>query len=120
MRRITELFTAAVFAAATIWCMMVILGLTGCGQKPKDGAPGAVGPQGTEAVSPYVVQFCPGVTAQYPSVFPESGICLSGQIWAVYSTNDGYGTLIPPGVYESTAVGSSCTFTVGPNCEVSQ
>lgn len=64
-----------------------------------------------------MVQFCPG-TAVYPSSFPEVGICLNNQIYAVYSVNSGFLTLIPPGNYSSNAVGSSCNFTVLPNCQI--
>src|ERR1700677_3652665 len=55
------------------------------------------------------VQFCPG-TPSYPSTFPEVGWCLNGELYAVYSSNDGFLTLIPPGNYQSNAIGSSCNF----------
>lgn len=67
-----------------------------------NGSPGTV-------VAP--VQFCPGVPS-YPSTFPEVGFIINGSIYAVYSTNGGFMTLIPPGYYSSDGVGSSCNFTV--------
>lgn len=70
-----------------------------------NGAPGTPG----SIVKP--VQFCPG-TPSYPSTFPEVGFNINGSIYAVYSQNDGFLTLIPPGVYTSNAVGSACNFTV--------
>lgn len=73
-----------------------------------NGAPGTPG----SIVEP--IQFCPG-TPSYPSTFPEVGFDINGSIYAVYSANDGFLTLIPPGVYISNAVGSSCNFTVNTN-----
>lgn len=81
------------------------------------GPPGAPGTNGTDSTPVTVVQFCPG-TPSYPSTFPEVGICLAGSIYAVYSANDGFLTLIPPGQYNSNAVGSACTFTVLENCQI--
>jgi hypothetical protein len=91
------------------------------------GPQGAIGPAGTNGINGAngsngtvitVVQFCPGVDPSYPSTFPEVGLCINNNIYAVYSANDGFLTLITPGLYESNAVGSSCTFTVGDNCEI--
>lgn len=64
------------------------------------------------------VQFCSGGPASYSSTFPEYGLCISGNIYAVYSANDGFLTELPPGVYTSNGVNSSCTFTVGPDCQI--
>jgi hypothetical protein len=64
------------------------------------------------------IQFCSG-TPIYPSTFPEVGFCINNQLWAVYSANGGFLTLIPPGQYSSTGINSSCTFTVGPDCVIS-
>lgn len=109
---------------------ILIFNLVRC-QGPK-GEPGAVGPQGPAgvqgAVGPAgangtaitVVQFCPGNGSQYPRMFPEVGFCINNSIYAVYSANDGFLTLIPPGTYQSNAVGSTCDFTVLDNCEVKQ
>jgi hypothetical protein len=93
------------------------------GPKGDAGSQGPVGPQGSPGVPGTTVtsvQFCLGVTPDYPSAFPEVGFCISGNLYAVYSTNGGFLTYIPPGVYSSNGVNSSCTFTVGSNCEVTQ
>lgn len=74
-----------------------------------NGAPGTV-------ITP--VQLCPGTTS-YPSVFLEYALCVSGQLYGVYSVNGGFLALLPPGNYNSNAVGSSCTFAIGANCQVS-
>jgi hypothetical protein len=63
------------------------------------------------------VQFCSGTT-MYPTEFNEVGICYLGNLYGVYSLNNGFLTLIPPGEYESNAVGSSCNFQVLPNCVI--
>lgn len=78
------------------------------------GSTGDQGPQGSPGIDTApisVVQFCPG-TPTYPYVFPEVGFSIGGKVYAVYSALDGFLTYIPPGVYLSNAVGSSCTFTV--------
>jgi len=98
-----------------------LLSLVACdnwqGPKGNDGAAGVTGKPGMDITPVTVVQFCPGKPT-YPSTFPEDGICLNGNIYAVYSANDGFLTLLPPGAYLSNAVGSSCDFTVKPNCQV--
>lgn len=63
------------------------------------------------------VQFCPNPTT-YPSTFSEVGFCINNQLWGVYSVNNGFLTLIVPGNYSSNGINSSCNFTVGPNCTV--
>lgn len=63
------------------------------------------------------IQFCPGSTT-YPSQFNEVGFCINGSLYAVYSANDGFLTVIPDGVYSSDGINSSCTFTV-TGCSVS-
>lgn len=113
--------------------LLSVLVLFGCGQA---GAPGtscsvktittpAAGSliscnDGTSSVvlSGTVVQpvkFC-HETASYPSTFPEYGFCIGNNLYAVYSLNDGFLTLVPPGAYHSNAVGSVCNFTVYANC----
>lgn len=69
---------------------------------------GVNGTSGT-IVSP--LQFCPGVTV-YPSVFIEVGFIINGSVYAVYSANNGFMTVIPPGRYTSNAIGSRCDFTL--------
>src|SRR5271165_5495559 len=64
------------------------------------------------------VQFCPGNTT-YPNEFNEVGICYMGNLYGVYSANNGFLTYIPPGYYSSNAIGSSCNFYVNSNCVIS-
>jgi Collagen triple helix repeat (20 copies) len=80
------------------------------------GINGTNGTNGTNATPVTVVQFCPNDTPTYPSTFPEYGICLSGQLYGVYSANGGFLALLPPGQYISNAIGSTCTFTIQANC----
>jgi hypothetical protein len=95
-------------------------GATGAtGSQGATGATGQNGSNGTNATLVTVVQFCENTTV-YPSTFSEVGVCLGGQLYAVYSLNDGFLSLIPPGAYSSDGVNSSCTFTVGTNCTISQ
>lgn len=113
--------------------------LVGCGQGPQGerglqgerGEPGEsiVGPtgptgndgsdgkDGQDATPVTVVQLCPGTT-HYPTTFVEVAFCIGGKLYATYSTHGGFSTEIPPGTYSSNGVGSSCTFTVGANCQV--
>jgi len=88
------------------------------GADGQDGQDGQQGPAGADGTVITVVQFCPNHTPNYPSTFPEFGLCIEGQLYAVYSTNGGFLALIPPGTYSSNAVGSACTFTVSAGCVV--
>lgn len=90
------------------------------GPQGKTGPQGEAGPQGPSGIDTTpitIIQFCPG-TNQYPSLFPEVGLCIGGNIYAVYSTFNGFLTLVSPGLYQSNAIGSSCTFTIKPGCLV--
>lgn len=77
------------------------------------------GSNGTPGTVLTPIQFCPNVVPTFPTVFPEVGFLISGSIYAVYSANDGFLTVIPPGTYTSNAVGSACNFTVNANGTVS-
>ena len=81
------------------------------------GQNGTNGINGSNGSSVTWVQFCPGSPA-YPYVFPEGGLCVDGNLYAVYSANDGFLTLITPGAYTSDGIGSSCNFTVLTNCQI--
>jgi len=87
------------------------------GQAGPQGPKGDPGQPGTQITT---IQFCKGITPTYPSTFPEIGICLDNQLYAVYSANGGFMVLVTPGTYSSNGINASCTFTVGPNCEVTQ
>lgn len=81
-----------------------------------DGTNGTNGSNGTVVAA---VQFCSG-TPSYPSTFPEIGFCIDNTLYAVYSANDGFLTEVTPGEYSSDGENSSCDFTVGANCQVTQ
>lgn len=78
------------------------------GQNGVAGAPGTL-------ILP--IKFCPGESV-YPSTFVENGFCIDGKLYAVYSQNGGFMAEIPPGTYNSNAIGSSCNFTVLTNCRI--
>lgn len=66
-----------------------------------------------------MVQFCPGYTTTYPSTFPEFGICISGNIYAVYwDSSNSWLSEVVPGQYLSTSTSAPCTFTVLSNCQI--
>lgn len=87
------------------------------GSTGPQGISGTPGQNGIDATPVTWVQFCPGTTT-YPSKFVEGGFCIAGNVYAVYSANDGFLTYIPPGVYSSNAINSACTFTLLANCIV--
>jgi hypothetical protein len=87
------------------------------GDKGDTGAKGDQGVKGADGTNITVVKFCKD-TPSYPTTFPEVGLCINNQLFAVYSANDGFLTLIPPGNYLSNAIGSNCNFTVKANCIV--
>lgn len=96
-------------------------GLTGADGQTIIGPQGPAGSNGTNGIDATpitIVQFCIA-TPSYPTSFPEVGICLGGNLYAVYSQYDGFLVYVPPGVYHSHAVGSSCNFTVAANCQIS-
>lgn len=74
---------------------------------------------GGNASSIQIVQFCPGVTPNYPTSFPEIGLVIAGDLYAVYSDLGGYLFKVVPGVYHSNAIGSSCDFTVNLDGSIS-
>ena len=79
---------------------------------------GRNGLNGTNGTTVTPIQFCSASTASYPNTFPEVGFCINKKLYAVYSATDGFLSLIPPGAYISNGINSSCTFTVGLNCQV--
>lgn len=66
------------------------------------------------------IDFCPGFTQSYPSTFAESGLCIDGVTYGVYSANGGFLAMLPPGTYSSNGINASCTFEVPANCSVPQ
>lgn len=84
-----------------------------------NGNNGTNGSNGVNATPVTVVKLCPG-NISYPSVFIETALCLNNTLYGVYSVNGGFLTELSPGQYSSDGVGSSCTFTVGANCTITQ
>lgn len=83
-----------------------------------NGTPGANGVAGSPGTVISSIQLCPGIPV-YPSKFIETALCLDNNLYGVYSANGGFLTLLPAGYYGSNGINSSCNFTVGPNCSVS-
>lgn len=90
------------------------------GLQGQQGAQGPQGQQGAPGTSIAVVQLCGSCKAQYPSVFPESGLCIGGQLYGVYSANDGFLSLLSPGSYSSDGINCSCNLTIKQDCVVVQ
>lgn len=121
------------FLTLLVTCIM----LFGCAQPQNgstglQGAPGVAGPKGDQGsvgntgpsgrdglngTTITMVQLCPG-TSHYPSVFIEVAFCVDNSLYATYSANGGFSTMLPPGAYSSNAIGSSCNFTVVSGCEI--
>lgn len=76
------------------------------------GLPGTNGYNGTNGTVITPIRFCPGPAPTYPTVFPEYGLRIGNNIYAVYSIPNAFLTLVIPGRYNSTGIGSSCNFTV--------
>lgn len=76
------------------------------------------GSNGTNGTLVIPQQFCPGYVQSYPSTFAESGLCIGGQMYGVYSANDGFLALMPSGIYQSHGINSDCTFTLSSNCKI--
>lgn len=84
------------------------------------GSPGTQGPQGSDGKDSNpvtAVKLCPGESS-FPSMFIEYAFCVDHRLYATYSANGGFTTYLPPGTYNSNAVGSACTFTVESDCKV--
>ena len=66
-----------------------------------------------------VVQFCSGTTT-YPTSFPEQGLCINNDLYAVYwDGHNAWLTEVAPGHYSSTSSNVPCTFDVLNNCTIS-
>lgn len=87
------------------------------GDTGETGAQGAAGANGADGSQITVVQLCGSCIAAYPSVFPETAICLNGSLQAVYSQNGGFLVELPNGNYSSNGINCSCTFHVS-GCNV--
>ena len=124
------------FRIALAACI-ALMSLAGCGsrgtasiqgQQGLPGLPGVPGPAGSPGpqgspgpgLAATAIQFCAGYEPIYPTVFPEDGICLNGNLYAIMDQSNGYDylTYIPPGKYLSEATSAACDFTVLPNCVI--
>lgn len=92
---------------------VVLLALTGCGR----GGIGEVGPRGADGAAIKVLKLCPGEPV-YPSVFIETALLIDERVYAVMSVNGGFLAELPPGNYQSNAIGSRCNFTVTKDHEI--
>ena len=101
---------------------LVLNGATGPqGETGATGPQGLAGQNGGDGTAVTAVQFCPSnFVPSYPNVFVKFGFCVGGQLYAVYSANGGFLTLLPPGSYSSDGINASCTFTIELNCIVSR
>lgn len=88
------------------------------GSNGSNGSNGVNGSNGTNGTVIVPENFCPGFVQSYPNTFAESGLCIAGQLYGVYSANDGFLALLPPGTYSSVGINASCTVTIGPNCKI--
>lgn len=110
--------------------LILICALVGCGRKgdPGDtgqngqaGAIGAAGPRGADGTSVTPRQFCTAQSGSYPGSFPEYGLCINDELYAVFwSGGNSWLAKLYPGTYVSTATGLACTFTVAAHCMVHQ
>lgn len=87
------------------------------GAAGSNGANGTNGTNGTNATPVSLIKLCPGTPSH--TVFVEYAICVQNQLYAVYSANGGFLTLLSPGGYTSDGIGSACNLTVAANCVVS-
>lgn len=112
------LFVIALFATG---CAQPHNGVDGAqglqGATGPQGSVGATGPAGADGKIATVINLCPG-TPVYGSVYVETALCINNQLYAVYSVNGGFLTLLTPGAYSSNAIGSACNLTILPNCQV--
>lgn len=74
------------------------------------GTAGVNGSNGTNATPITVVNLCPGVSNY--DAFVEVGLCISGKLYGVYSSQGGFMTYLADGNYSSNAIGSACSLTV--------
>jgi hypothetical protein len=84
----------------------------------KTGDRGADGKDAPVSSMVSAIPFCKRFSQSYPSVFAESGICVNGVLYGVYSANGGFLAMIPEGTYSSQGINATCTFTVKAGCEV--
>lgn len=83
------------------------------------GSQGPIGVPGANAQSVSMVQFCKGSSSYSASTFLEYGMVIGNNVYGVYSANGGFWAYLPPGYYNSNAIGSNCNFTINSNGTIS-
>lgn len=81
------------------------------GQNGIQGIQGPMGPQGPAGVngaSVIPVKFCSASTAQ----FPEYGLKIGNDVFAVFWNNQAFLTKLPVGTYRTTTGNQDCNFTI--------
>jgi hypothetical protein len=96
--------------------------LTACGKDGRsgingnNGMNGINGVDGKDATPVSMIKFCPSLNEVYPTNFPEYGMCVNNNLYAVYwNGNTAFLSKLLPGTYTTTAIGGNCTFTVQSN-----
>jgi len=107
------------FISVFLICCAIVAACAKEVKKPDSTAVGPTGPQGASGASISTLEFCPGYVTTYPSTFPEYGICIDNNIYAVfYDGKNAWLAEIVPGDYISTSTSAPCSFTVKENCVV--
>lgn len=88
------------------------------GTNGTNGSNGTNGTNGTDGTLITIVQLCTSPTV-YPTTFTEVAFCIDHNLYAVYSENNGFLSIIPPGNYSSVGHNSTCSVTILPNCAIS-
>ena len=97
--------------------VILLVLLSGCAAKiGPQGGQGLQGTAGTNAPLGMPIQLCSACKPSYPNTFPESALCIDNNLYGVYSANDGFLSVLPPGAYSSDGINCKCTFTIEPNC----
>jgi hypothetical protein len=85
------------------------------GVNGQNGNNGNNGIDGTVITS---IKFCPNIPDTYPSSFPEYGVCMNNQLYAVYwNGSQAFLALLTPGNYSSTSP-QGCSFHVVSGCSI--
>ena len=84
-----------------------------------NGTNGTNGQNGTPGSVIKPTTLCAEDKTVYPKVFAEVAFCIDGDLYAVYSENNGFLSLIPNGSYTSNGHNSSCSFKVS-GCKVTK
>lgn len=103
---------------------IILILLTACGKDGAQGVQGEAGPRGqsgTNGTNVTMIKFCPQFPDTYGSSYPEYGMCVDNNLYAVYFNNAGkisWLTLLTSGNYTTTTSFGNCNFKVKPNCIV--